>query len=357
MSKLISIIILLAAGYGAYIFFGAHGPKEVEGSHGGHKGGAGMAMPVKTEAVTLGNVTKEVESVGTLKSNEYAAIKPEIAGRITQINFVEGSHVEKGEVLIKIDDSTIIAEKDQKQAAYDLAKLTFDRLDKLQKKGATSIQTKDDAYAAMKVAEADLNLVDAQLKKTIINAPFSGVIGFREVSEGDYLETGKTITNLENIDPIKVEFSIPEKYFADIDTGKKISIAVDAYDNPFTGEVYAIDPKIDPDTRNIRIKARVPNSMNLLRPGMFAYVSLTLGKKNKVLLIPEEAIIPSGKTSSVFRVSDGIAQLIPVVIGIRKDAKVEIIEGLEEGDVVVTAGHMKIRDGMPVTSMTFGKEK
>ena len=353
MSKFISILILLAAGYGVFLFY--QGKLELPGTNNStqQKGppAGEMAMPVKTVEVSTQSFSRELNTVGTLTSDESASIRPEISGRITAIFFAEGKTVLKDDILLKIDDSIAKSELQQAEASYELNKLTFDRINELQKKGATSIQSRDEAYAKFRESEAILELAKTRLEKSTIRAPFEGMAGLREVSEGDYVETGQIITYVEAIDPIKIEFSVPEKFFADIKLGQSVFISVDAYKGKeFEGAIFAIDPKVDPETRNIRIKASAANSEALLRPGMFAYVTIRLGKKEDAILIPEEAIIPSGKGSSVYKVIDGKAVLTDVETGLRNKAMVEIIQGLSAGDEIITAGQMKIRDGMPVST-------
>lgn len=352
MSKFISLLLLLAAGFGAYIFLEGNANNA---QHGERPNFGNMAMPVKTAEAVISPLSQKIKAVGSLLSNEFAVIKPEVPGLVTEIAFIEGTRAKKDDLLIKIDDDTLKAEKAQTEAEYELSQHTYNRINKLFERGTTSAQVRDEAYSAMKVAEAKLQITAAKLEKTEIRAPFDGIIGLREISEGDYVEVGKTITNLEDIDPIKVEFAIPERYFSSINVGQIVEISVDSYrDKTFEGMVYAIDPKIDPDTRNVLIKASISNGQELLRPGMFAYVSLQVGKNENALLIPEETLIPSGKNISVFRVTDGIAHLTPVTTGRRLEGRVEITEGLAQGDKVVTAGHTKIQDGMPVSDIDQG---
>lgn len=308
-----------------------------------------LAVPVETFTVVPTTYHRKIAAIGTLRSNDSVAIKTEISGLIEAINFTEGSEVKKGEVLVQLDDDTYRAELAQKIAIMDLAKVNYQRMTELLKRGAGAIQARDEALSKWKQATADLDLAQVRLDKTKITAPFTGIVGFREVSVGDYVAPGETITRLVAMNPLMVEFNIPEVSFANVKRGQTISIRVDAYeDKVFKGKVIAIDPNIDPETRNIRLKGEVPNPDLLLRPGMFAYVDIDLGEKTDVLMVPEEAIIPKGNEYYVYKIVDQKAVLTQVVIGARQNAMAEIKSGLQTGDVVITTGHIKVHEGSKV---------
>jgi membrane fusion protein (multidrug efflux system) len=200
------------------------------------------------------------------------------------------------------------------------------------------------------VAEAALALVDARLAKTEIKAPFAGVIGLRVVSVGDYVKEGADVVNLESIDPLKVDFRVPEIYMRQVQVGQTLTVTLDALPgNTFEGKVFAVNPLVDAAGRVVVIRAIVANPDTSLRPGMFARVRLITRDEKEALVIPEQAIVPQGDEQYVFRVVDGKVARVKVEIGQRRDGKVEITKGLGAGDVVVTAGQLKLRDGMPVT--------
>src|SRR5690606_25032770 len=188
-----------------------------------------------------------------------------------------------------------------------------------------------------------------RLDKTVITAPFEGMIGLRRVSVGDFVNIGQDIVNLEQIDPLKADFRVAEVYLGAVRPGQKIELSADAFPGEtFTGEVYAIDPLIDESGRSIVLRARLPNSDDRLRPGLFVRVTLVLNEREDAIQIPEQALVPQGQDQFVFRVVDGKAELTKVTAGIRRDGMVEITEGLGPDDEVVTAGQLKIRDGAPV---------
>ncbi len=311
-------------------------------------GGAGVA--VEAVAVKVAQVVDEVSAVGTLRSNESVVIRPEIAGRIADINFAEGEPVEKGSPLVSLDDSTYQAELADAQASLNLAENNFRRLDELSDTGSITARERDEALARLESARAALQLSQARLEKTHVNAPFSGILGLRRVSPGDYIIPGQDMVNLEDIDPIKVDFRIPERFLASLSKGQRIRVRVDAFpDRAFEGEVYAIDPQIDPAGRSIAIRARIANADRILRPGLFARVRLIVEERPAALVVPEQAIVPRGEQRYVFRVVDGKAMLTEVRVGQRRDGEAEITAGLAADDTVITAGQLKIRDGVPVT--------
>jgi membrane fusion protein (multidrug efflux system) len=318
--------------------------------------GGGAGIPVEAEPVKVAAVTDEVSAVGTLRSNESVIIRPEIAGRISAIRFAEGEPVSQDETLVSIDDSTHQAELADAQATLNLTERNFKRLDELFKKGSTSARERDEVLARMESARAALQLSQARLDKTDVNAPFSGILGLRRVSPGDYVTPGQDLVNLEDIDPLKVDFRIPERFLSSLSTGQRIRVRVDAFpEKTFEGEVYAVDPQIDPAGRSIAIRARIENPNRELRPGLFARVRLIVDERPTALVVPEQAIVPRGEERYVFRVVDGKAMLTLVRIGQRRAGEVEIVEGLSEDEMVITAGHLKIRDGVPVS--VLGEEQ
>ena len=310
----------------------------------------GQAVPVEAARVEVGELSERVTAVGSLRSNESVTIRPEIAGRVVSINFDEGQPVEKGHELIKLDDSVYAAELAQAKAQLQLAQRNFKRIEELHERSVATGRSRDEAQSGLEVGTAAVALAQARLEKATIKAPFAGIAGLRQVSVGDYITVGQDIVNLEDVETIKADFRVAEKYLSAVRTGQHIQINVDAYpDRTFEGEVYAIDPRIDVGGRSIVIRARVPNDEGLLRPGLFARVALILELKEKAITVPEQAIMPRGEEQFVYTIKDGKVKQTKVRIGTRRDGRVEIVDGLAGEDTVVTAGHLKIRDGVPVT--------
>lgn len=315
------------------------------------KGGppGGMALPVEAAAVETGPVSRAVSTVGTLRANESVMIRSEIAGRVAAVHFREGDTVTENAPLISLDDAELRAQLAESAATVKLAELNFARAQEIYDKKLLSKQNYDEALARLSEARARRNLQQARLAKTRIHAPFSGVLGLRRVSAGDYIKEGDDIVNLEDIHSLKLDFRVPENYLAGVKQEQEVNVQVDAYPGePFSGTVYAIDPRLDEQTRSVLLRARIPNPGLRLRPGMFARVALVLEHRAEALLIPEQALWPIGDEQFVFRIVDGKALLTKVQTGQREGGKVEIGAGLSAGDTVVTAGQTKLRDGMAV---------
>lgn len=306
-------------------------------------------MPVLAAPVELGPALDQVQTVGSLLADESVTISSEIDGRIADLKFTEGQRVEKDTALVVLDSAEWDAVVKQGEAAVILQELKFARSSELRDKKIISMQEYDEAQAALIVARAVLALARARMAKTILSAPFSGILGMRHVSPGDYVEAGQEIVNLEAIDPLKVDFRAPERYASQLAQAKRISVRVDAYpDESFEGEVYAIEPRVDTASRNISLRARISNPEGRLLPGMFAQVTVFLDQRELALWVPEQSLLPQGDKQFVYRVVDGRAVLTAVEIGLRKPGMVEIVNGLSPGDIVVVEGQLKLHDGAAV---------
>ncbi len=322
----------------------ADGPR---GPGGGPPGG--FALAVETVTVAPGPIQRRLTAVGSLRSAESVVIRPEVPGRVVQIGFVEGQPVATGQVLLELDRAVNEAEVAAAEAAFALAKANLERQSELARRGTGTRANYDQAVAEMGAAEAALALARARMEKLTIRAPFAGVVGLRKVSVGDYVDTGAAIVNLEQIDPLKVDFRVAEVFLSALRVGQTIEVSLDAFPGErFVGEVYAIDPLIDENGRSVLLRALLPNRDDRLRPGLFARVELVLDEKTDALTVPEEALVPFGQAQIVFKVVDGKAVSTAVRTGLRRDGKVEILDGVAAGDVVVTAGQIKLRDGTAV---------
>ncbi len=291
-----------------------------------------------------------IAAVGSLRSDETVILRPEVAGRVSAIQFKEGQHVQRGQPLIQLDAAIQRAEVQQAEANQVLAQSKLDRARDLQAKGFISQQARDEAENGVRLTAAAVALAQARLARTEIRAPFSGVTGLRLVSVGDYVKEGQDMVNLEAMDPLKVDFRVPELYVAQTRVGQNLQIALDALPGKnFAGKVVAINPLIDANGRSIVLRAQVKNSGNQLRPGMFARVRLLFEDKHAAVLVSEQALVPQGDEQTVFRVLNGKAVRTRVEIGQRVGEQVEIVDGVSKDDLVVTAGQVKLRDGMAVT--------
>lgn len=311
---------------------------------------AGSAVPVEAAKVIAAPLSEQVTAVGTLLSNEAVTVSSEIAGRLSEIHFQEGQPVEKGAPLFTLDDSVYRAQLADAEAKLKLAEQTHQRRTALLSNKYATAQSADESASNLAVSTAAVELARVQLEKAHITAPFSGIVGLRHVSVGEYITAGQALVNLEAIDPVKADFRVPEKFLPAIRVGQTIRIKIDAFpEDSFDGKVYAIDPRLDVAGRSLLVRALVPNEDQRLRPGLFARVTVLLQLKEDALSVPEEAIVPQGDSQFVFKIVDGKVRLTKVVIGTRREGRVEIVEGLSAGDQVVTAGQLKIRDGAAVS--------
>jgi membrane fusion protein, multidrug efflux system len=354
-SALLAVAIAAGGGY----WLGMH-RGELPGSEGaitsattrdaGAPASDGAAMGVEAAKVALQALPQTITTVGSLRSDESIIVRPEVAGRIGAILFKEGQQIPKGMTLIRLDPAINAAEVQQARANLKLAQSKYDRAVELSQRNFISGQAKDEAENNLRVAEAAVALADARLAKTEIKAPFAGVIGLRLVSVGDYVKEGADVVNLESIDPLKVDFRVPEIYMGQVQVGQALTVTLDALPaKTFEGKVMAVNPLVDAAGRSVVIRAIVRNFDTSLRPGMFARVKLITRDEKEALVVPEQAIVPQGDEQYVFRVVDGKAVRVKVEIGQRRDSKVEVLKGLAPSDVVVTAGQLKLRDGTPVT--------
>jgi len=307
------------------------------------------AMPVKVAPVKVGTVSTDVTAVGNLIANESVIIRPEIAGRVTAIRFSEGERVAGGATLIEIDSAEVQAQRAASEADFTLNQQRYDRAAELSRKNFISSQALDDARSNLARARAKLAEDDARLKKSVVAAPFAGTLGLRLISPGAYVKAGEDIVRLEDLSVMKLDFRIPETYLGRLRRDQEVAIAVDAWPGKtFKGRTYALESSLDEKTRTVLVRARVPNASSELKPGMFARVTLTLETRTGALLIPEEAIVPRGGRSFVFRVVDGKAALAEVETGNRQPGVVQIVKGLAAEDIVVTDGHQKLQPGVSV---------
>jgi membrane fusion protein (multidrug efflux system) len=309
-------------------------------------------LPVRAEVVQVGDVVDEVTAVGSLLADESVIIRPEMDGRIVALHFDEGQAVSKGQKLVTIDASEFQAQlaaanadlRTEKQR-HKRAKELFEQ--KFITKEALEIQSGTVDRHVARVQE-----MQVRVDKAVIHAPFDGIVGLREISPGAYVKAGDDIVRLENLSSIKVDFRIPEVYLAEVGRDQAVVLGVDAYPGEiFLGRVYAVEPVVEQETRTTLMRARISNEGHRLKPGMFVRVALTLSTRENAITVPEQALWPQGKDNFVFRVVDGKVALTKVVLGKRGPGRVEINQGLSAGDMVVTEGQIKLRDGAPVMVM------
>jgi len=305
-------------------------------------------LRVRAHRVVPTLLTERLTTTGTVRANEEVEIVSEISGKISNIHFEEGSQVAAGQLLLKIDDSELLADRQRALYRVELAERAEARQQQLLDDGVISSETYDVALGELNVLRAELQLIEAQLLKTEIRAPFSGVIGLRWVSPGSYLSSQTRIASLNDLDPVKLDFSVPEKYSALMRAGDEISFAVEGFERAFPGTIYAIEPSVDAATRSLRVRARCPNSDGALIPGAFANVDLVLRSISDALTVPSIAVIPELGGKKVFVFEDGAVQPRTVETGIRSESVVQVTSGLTEGDIVIISGTLQLQPGLAV---------
>lgn len=307
------------------------------------------AMGVNVFVVRPKPLENIIFSNGTILANESVELRSEVSGRIRNISFTEGNRVNKGDLLVKIVDDDLQAQLKKLTIQETLAQEDVQRKTKLRELDAISQEEFDQAQNQLLVIQAEIQLVKAQIEKTEIRAPFEGLIGLRYVSPGGYLSPSTLVTNLLDLDPVKIEFSVPEKYLGQISKNTAISFSIDGNDSIFTGTVYAIEPKINPATRSLNIRAVCPNPDQLLLPGNFTKVSILLQKINDAIVVPSQVLIPDIKGEKVFVVSGGKAKPVYVETGIRTENEVQVLTGMNANDTIITTGLLQLKEGMAVS--------
>jgi membrane fusion protein, multidrug efflux system len=308
-----------------------------------------MGIPVNAEPVQIGKVTDELSAVGSLLAEESVIIRPEIDGRIVGLQFEEGQAVTAGTQLVTIASTEFVAAAAQVRADLKTEEQRLKRDLELFAKHFISKDALEVQRGTVDRLKARLDEFESRVAKTTIRAPFSGIVGLRQVSPGAYVKAGADIVRLENVSTLKVDFRVPETYMSKLRPNQEIAVRVDAYPGEdFKGRIYATEPVVEERTRTILLRARIPNQGLKLKPGMFVRVAVTLEDRPSAVIVPEQAIWPQGKESFVFRVVNGKAALTKVEIGNRRPGHVEITRGLAANDIVVTDGQIKLRDGAPV---------
>ena len=321
-------------------------------------GAASAPRPPTVEAVKVEimKLTDDTQAVGSLRSRQGVVVRPEVSGRITQLNFKDGDRVRKGQLLVQLDDQLQLAQVQQSQAELSIARANHQRNQDLVAQNFISKRSVDESAANVEVAQAKLALSRATAARLKVIAPFDGMVGIRTANVGDYLKDGADVVNIEDIDAVFVDFRLPERFQNKVKKGQTAGVSLDALPgSKFVAFVQAVDPLIDTNGRSVGVRACIDNRQLRLRPGMFARVTAVFGERERAMVVPEEAIVPQGQRVVVYKVVDGknkdekIAQRVEVKVGIRRPGKVEILEGIEEGDMIVTAGQQRLqRDGMVV---------
>ena len=333
------VLVLLFTGYGC-------GKKTSQ--NGERTRGRKARATVEVQVVKPELLLNTVFTTGSILANEKIELRPEVSGLLTGIYFDEGALVPKGKLLVKIDDQDLQAQLQKNEAQGKLLSDDEYREKKLLEIKAISQEEYEDAYNQLMLNKADEQLLQAQIAKTEISAPFTGEIGLRQVSPGSYVASNTLIATLQQLDPVKMEFEVPEKYSSYIKKGMEVSFTAGDMDSTFKAKVYAYESSINLDTRTLKARALCPNPKDLLRPGVFTHVSIVLERFPDALKIPSEAVVTEVNGSSVFICKNGKAKYVSVKTGIRTDSDIQITQGLAPGDSLIVSGLLQITDGSPV---------
>jgi membrane fusion protein (multidrug efflux system) len=334
------LLLLIVAG------FAGCSKKNQTGPGGPVKRGGPVSVEIKVVQPEL--LLNTVSATGTIMANEKAEIRPEISGRIIKILFEEGAQVQKNKLLVKMNDSDLQAQLKRNEAQAMLLNSDEFQKRKLLEIKAISQDEYDAAKSLMLVNQADKQLLESQIAKTEIYAPFTGKIGLRAVSVGNYVASNTLISTIQQLDPVKIEFDVPEKYSSYIKPGLEINFGIDASDSVFMAKVYAVESAITTETRTLKVRALCSNKGNLLNPGTFARVNMILERFPEAIKIPSESILTVIDGNSVFICKNGKAVTVPVKTGIRTDSEIQIIQGLTAGDSLITTGLLQLNNGTPV---------
>jgi membrane fusion protein (multidrug efflux system) len=347
---LLCVTVLSVFGYATYKYFAtSEGVATGPGVR-----GSGRAALVTLEAARLMEFRDEIEAIGNVKANESINVAAQVTDTISAVNFEDGQFVEAGTVLVELTNEEETALLAEARANFEDASKQHERFRDLVGQGSASEQQMDEARTRQMAARARLEAIEARLDDRLVRAPFAGLLGFREISQGTLVTPGTLITTLDDISFVKLDFSVPERFFSVLEPGLEVVAVGTAWENrEFKGTVTAVGARIDQDTRAVTVRARIQNSDLALRPGMLLTIRLVHSRES-VLFVSEAAIVQRQLQSYVFTVDEGLARQIEVTIGRRRPGIVEILSGLEPGQSVVTLGVDRLRPGMSVRVQAEG---
>lgn len=348
------IIVLIVVLIAVMVFYPKIKPLFSKDANAGSPGGMRMRGSGPQSLMVSGYLIAPVQmnemknQTGTILPDEEVDLSFETSGKIVAIHFNEGTRVKKGDLLAKMNDRPLQAQLLKLQAQKKLSEEKEFRQRSLLEKDAISRESYDQVATELQSIEADILLVQARIAETELRAPFDGIIGLRLLSEGSYASPATKIVRLVKTSPLKIEFSIPERYASEVKPGFPIEFTLDGNNNVFKASVYAVDPKINIDTRTIGVRALYPNTREELRPGRFASISMRLSQIDNTIAIPTEALIPEMEGEKVFVYRSGKASSVKVETGLRTEALIQIKAGLAFGDTLLTSGILQLREGLPV---------
>jgi membrane fusion protein (multidrug efflux system) len=337
---------------------GLFGCSNAESTNAGGPGGGMPPMPVEVASAIRHTVVDAIFVTGGIEAEQSIELRPEVDGRVVDILVREGSEVSAGTPLFKIDDAEIRAQVARLEAERDLARQALERTRRLIEQNASSEADLEQAESSFRVAEAQLELQQLRLERTVVRAPFSGLVGERFVSLGDYVTSSTRLVTLQTVDPQRASFQVPERYANKLELGQRVTFAVAALpDTQFTGVVEFVDPVVQLPSRTITVKARVPNPRRQLKAGMFLEARLATEVRPDAIVIPEDAVLPLQGATFVWIVTEeNTARRREVELGVRVPGFVEVLEGVEAGENVVVGGLERLSDGAPVAPSTVERD-
>jgi membrane fusion protein (multidrug efflux system) len=309
---------------------------------------ADTRLGVRAMRLASRSFSNRIFTTGSVIANEEVQLRPESSGRITSLTLDEGRAVKKGDLLVKINDADLKAQLLRTQLQLELAELREARQKNLLENRAIAQEEYDVALNQVNTIKAELELIQAQIEKTEIRAPFDGVIGLRNVSEGSYVTPTNIVATLQDFNTIKIDFSIPERYAALIRSGDQIQFTRQGSELQYTGTIMAIEPRIDQATRTLMLRAQAPNPGRAIIPGAFAEIQFQLREIPNAIMVPSEAVIPELGGNTIFVLEDGVAKRRSIATGTRTETLVQVIDGLSDGDTILTTGILQLREGMSV---------
>ncbi|MBY0293621.1 MAG: efflux RND transporter periplasmic adaptor subunit [Alphaproteobacteria bacterium] len=349
-TKIIIAIVICAIGFGIVLWLKKEKVLPEKAIY--------QPIPVEAVKAKSGSILRRITTVGSLSAIQSVVLRPEVSGKIAKIFFQDGENVKAGDPLYKIDDAVYAAKVKEAEAHLALNKEEHSRAIKLLEKNFGTIQQRDRTLAEVQVSEAVLEEAKIRLDNTIIKAPFEGVMGLSAVSVGAFVSESVELVNIVDLDPINVDFHVPESYLPSVHPGDEVDVTIEDFDPlPVPAVVKAIDPKIDEATRTVIIRAQMPNKELAYRPGEFARVTVLAGTIKDAVLIPEVAVEREGDEEHVMLVVDNIAVKSVVSTGMREGNEVEITHGVKVGDLVITAGQFKVQDGVEVQVVNQNEEQ
>lgn len=316
---------------------------------------SGGEIPVEAYVVVPQTLNASVTVAGTLYPYEETQITPEVAGKVTGLYINEGSYVRKGAVLATLFDEDLKAELNKLNVQLQLAKKTRERQDQLLKIGGISQQDYDLSILNQSTIEADMAVLKAALNKTVIRAPYSGRLGFKNISPGAYVTPQTVITSISQVGRLKLIFSVPEKYFSKVRTGSSVAFTTETSPKVYSARILATEAGITMENRSLKVQAAVDNSDHRLSAGGFANVNFDLGEEENAVMIPSQAIIPQARDKKVILYKEGFPDFTTVTTGMRDSAKIEILSGIELGDTVVTTGLLSIKPESKIKILKYKK--